>query len=347
MQIFRTEASVAHDPELFFRRGRMIPHPESAARFRVLEAALTGAGYALAEPADFGEAILHGVHDPGYVGFLKQAWDRRAEVDPDAEELLSTQFSRVQMNRRPGGLAGQIGFYTADTSTPIRAGTWRAVYGTAQAAAAAADAARADGFAYALCRPPGHHAFADCAGGFCYVNNTAVAAQRFLAAGAKRVAVLDVDVHHGNGTQGVFYRRADVLTVSLHADTSNYFPWFCGYADETGEGAGEGFNLNLPIAHGRGDEDFLAAVEAGLARIARFAPDALVVALGLDAAKDDPLGVLNVTTEGFARAAEAIAGRALPTAIVQEGGYLCDALPLNLIAFLQAFEARHPGTAHA
>ncbi|MGA0600281.1 histone deacetylase family protein [Caulobacter sp. KR2-114] len=343
MPVFRTAASFAHDPALFFRRGRMIQHPESAERFRVLEGALAGAGYALAEPADRGETILEGVHADDYVQFLKHAWARRAEVDADAEELLTTQFSRVQMNRRPGGLAGQLGFYTADTSTPIRHGTWSAVYGTAQAAAAAADAAGAAGFAYALCRPPGHHAFADCAGGFCYVNNTAVAAQRLRATGARRVAVLDVDVHHGNGTQGVFYRRADVLTVSLHADTSNYFPWFSGYADETGEGAGEGFNLNLPIAHGRGDEDFLAAVRTGLDRIAAASPDALVVALGLDAAEDDPLGVLNVTTDGFARAAEAIAAYGLPTAIVQEGGYLCEALPRNLLAFLGAFEGRHPG----
>lgn len=347
MQVFRTQASLAHDPSLFFRRGKMIAHPESAERFAVLDAALTAGGFAPAEPPDFGEVILAGVHHPDYVRFLKETWDRRAEVDPGAEELLTTQFSRVQMNRRPGGLAGQIGYYTADTSTPIRAGTWRAAYGTAQAAAAATDAALADGLAYALCRPPGHHAFADCAGGFCYLNNTAVAAQRFLDKGARRVAVLDVDVHHGNGTQGVFYRRADVLTVSLHADTSSYFPYFCGYADEIGEGLGEGFNLNLPIAHGRGDEDFQAAVQVGLARIAAFGADAIVIALGLDAAKDDPLGVLNVTTDGFTRAAEAIAAAGRPTAIVQEGGYLCDALPINLIAFLKAFEARHPGSSHA
>ena len=338
MLVFRTQASLAHDPKLFFRRGKIIPHPESAERFQVLEAALADAGYALNEPADLGEAILEAVHTADYVRFLKDTWDHRAEVDPEAEELLTTQFSRVQMNARPGGLAGQMGYYTADTSTPIRAGTWRAAYGTAQAAAAAADAALDQGMAYALCRPPGHHAFADCAGGFCYLNNTAVAAQRLRGRGARRVALLDVDVHHGNGTQGVFYRRADVLTVSLHADTSNYFPYFSGYADETGEGEGEGFNLNLPIAHGEGDEAFLAAVTTGLDRIGLFGPDAIVIALGLDAAKDDPLGVLNVTTEGFTRAAELIAARGLPTAIVQEGGYLCEALPRNLVAFLKAFE---------
>ena len=346
MKVFRTEASLAHDPAQFFRRGRMIAHPESAERFHLLEHALAGAGYALLEPADRGEAILKDVHAPDYVSFLRETWDRRAEVDPDADELLTTQFSRVQMNRRPGGLAGQMGFYTADTSTPIRAGTWRAVIGTAQAAAAAADAALEDGMAYALCRPPGHHAFADCAGGFCFLNNTALAAQRLRERGATRVAVIDVDVHHGNGTQGIFYQRSDVLTVSLHADTASYFPYFSGYADETGAGRGEGFNLNLPIAHGRGDEDFLAAIRAGLARIAAFGADAVVVALGLDAARDDPLGVLNVSTEGFARAAEAIAAFGAPTVIIQEGGYLCEALPINLVAFLRAFEARHPGRSH-
>lgn len=342
MQVFRSPLSVAHDPDWFFRRGKLIPHPESVERFEVLEAALRGAGYDVQTPPDRGTAILEGVHTPDYVEFLATAWDRRAEVDAEAVELLTTQFSRAQMNRRPGGLAGQLGFYTADTSTPIRAGTWSAIHGAAQSAAACADAALADGLAYALCRPPGHHAFADCAGGFCYVNNTAVAAQALLRGGAGRVAVLDIDVHHGNGTQGVFYARSDVLTVSTHADTATYFPYFCGYADETGEGDGLGFNLNLPLPHGVGDRDFLAAIETGLDRIAAHRPDAIVIALGLDAAEDDPLGVLKVTTEGFAAAGRTISARGWPTAIVQEGGYLCEALPRNLLAFLTNFETGRP-----
>jgi acetoin utilization deacetylase AcuC-like enzyme len=247
------------------------------------------------------------------------------------------------MHRRPDGLMGLLGYHTADTSTPIRAGTWRAVYGSAQAAISAADAAIAHGRAYALCRPPGHHAYADSAGGFCYVNNTAVAAQRLRSTLNASVAVLDIDVHHGNGTQGIFYERADVCTVSIHADPSNYFPFFSGYVDERGRGPGEGFNLNLPVPQGSGDEVFLDAVKHALERIRTYAPAALVIALGLDASEHDPIGALKVTTQGFGRAAEAIGALRVPTAIVQEGGYLCPSLPVNLVAFLGQF-ARHVTT---
>ncbi len=160
--------------------------------------------------------------------------------------------------------------------------------------------------AYALCRPPGHHAFADVAGGFCFINNSAVAAQR-LRKNAARVAILDVDLHHGNGTQGIFYARPDVLTVSIHADPVRFYPFFWGYADERGEGAGLGYNYNLPLERKSGDAVFLEALEAACKRIEAFAPEALVVALGLDAFEGDPFGGLSVSTPGFARIAEAIA----------------------------------------
>jgi acetoin utilization deacetylase AcuC-like enzyme len=187
--------------------------------------------------------------------------------------------------------------------------------------------------AYALCRPPGHHAFADVAGGFCFINNSAVAAQT-LRRQAARVAILDVDLHHGNGTQGIFYARPDVLTVSIHADPVRFYPFFWGHADERGEGAGLGYNLNLPLERKSGDEEFLAALEPAFRRIRAFAPEALVIALGLDAFKGDPFGGLSVTTPGFHRIAEAIGRLGLPMVVVQEGGYLCDALSDNLTAFL-------------
>jgi acetoin utilization deacetylase AcuC-like enzyme len=279
---------------------------------------------------------LRAVHSGAYLDFLADAWQRRAEFDPETDELLTTHFARPHMQRRPEGLVGLLGYYTADTSTPIRAGTWSAVYGSAQAAITAADTAMEHGRAYALCRPPGHHAYAESAGGFCYVNNTAVAAQRLRTSLDERVAILDIDVHHGNGTQGIFYHRSDVLTVSVHADTSNYFPFYSGYADEIGEGAGKGFNLNLPLAHGSGDAVFVAAIQRALERIASFEPRALTVALGLDASEHDPIGALKVTTQGFAAAGQAIGSLRVPIVAVQEGGYLCPALPVNLVAFLRA-----------
>lgn len=339
MLAFHHPDSALHAPEQFFRRGKLIAAPESPDRYRVLLASLAAGGHDLREAADQGLAPIAAVHDHAYLDFLETAWARRSELDANAEELLTTQFARVQMHSRSAGLINQLGYHTADTSTPIRADTWRAVYGAAQAAVAAADAAVEKGVSYALCRPPGHHAYADCAGGFCFLNNTAIAAQRLREKSDGKVAIIDVDVHHGNGTQGIFYRRDDVLTASVHAETSNYFPLFAGYADERGEGAGEGFNLNVPLEHGAGDAEVLAALDDVISRVCAFRPAAIVVALGLDAATEDPLGVFNVTQSGFAAISRRIARIGAPTALVHEGGYLCEALPRNLEAFLSAF---HP-----
>jgi acetoin utilization deacetylase AcuC-like enzyme len=341
LPIFYSADSVAHDPQKFFRRGTTIAHPEGVSRYQALWSAIAHEGFDLHQAADAGWGPLQAVHSQGYLDFLAQGWSRRGEIGVEIEELLTTQFARPQMHRKPDSLLGQLGYYCADTSTPLRAGTWAAVYGSAQCAVAAADAAIVAGRAYALCRPPGHHAFADSAGGFCYVNNTAIAAQRLLSAERPRIAVVDIDVHHGNGTQGIFYERNDILTVSIHADTANFFPFYSGYADELGRDTGLGFNLNLPLPHGSGDSEFLSALDSALARVRIFSPSALVVALGLDASEHDPLSVLKVTTLGFVRAAEAIGRLAIPTAIIQEGGYLGPALEVNLRSFLRRFDLVH------
>ena len=190
--------------------------------------------------------------------------------------------------------------------------------------------------AYALCRPPGHHAFAELAGGFCYLNNTAIAAQQLVLSGRK-VAILDVDLHHGNGTQGIFYDRPDVLTVSIHAHPERYYPFFWGYPDERGAGAGVGANLNLCLPRGSADDAFLRELDRALQAITLWGADTLVLALGLDAFAGDPFAGLAVTTQGFAQIGRAVAGLHLPTLIVQEGGYLCPELGENLAAVLNAF----------
>ena len=174
------------------------------------------------------------------------------------------------------------------------------------------------------------------AGGFCFLNNSAIAAQH-LRQHSRRVVILDVDLHHGNGTQGIFYRRDDILTISIHADPVRFYPFFWGHADERGEDAGLGYNLNLPLERKSGDMQFLEALEAAMRRIRAFGADSLVIALGLDAFEGDPFGGLSVTTEGFARMAQSIAGLGLPAVIVQEGGYLCDELGANLASFLTGF----------
>lgn len=342
MLVFYSKGSNAHAPGQYFRRGKLIAAPEGPQRFQALYNAAATAGHTLCEAADSGDAPIAAIHDPAYLRFLKTAWTRRSELGGDAataEEILTTQFARVQMHRRSDRLANELGCFTADTSTPIRHDTWAAVYGSAQCAIAAADAALEHGVAYALCRPPGHHAYADSAGGFCFLNNTAIAAQRLRERTGGRIAVLDIDVHHGNGTQGIFFERNDVLTVSIHAETSDYYPLYAGYADERGVGPGAGFNLNLPLAHGAGDKEVLSALAAAVERVREFAPDALVVALGFDAAAEDPLGVFEVTTDGFGAIATTIANLALPTALVQEGGYLCSTLAQNLTRFLHGLEA--------
>ena len=340
MLVLHSPASLLHDPADYFRRGKIVEHPEQARRYTILRDAVAGAGHALREAEDHGLASISAVHDAGYVEFLSSIWSRREELPGIGAEILTGHYARPQMSRLPTGLLGQLGFYMADTSTPVRAGTWEAIYGSAQAALEGVRVAINRHTAYALCRPPGHHAYAASAGGFCFLNNTAVAAQAIRGAMGGPVAILDIDVHHGNGTQGIFWERPDILTISIHADPSNYFPFYAGYSGETGGGAGEGFNRNFVLPEGTRDDAWLSAIADAMREIAQFRPAALVVALGFDASEHDPIGAFKVTTDGFSRAAEAIAAFGGPVLLVQEGGYLCEALPTNLVAFLAAFEAK-------
>jgi acetoin utilization deacetylase AcuC-like enzyme len=239
----------------------------------------------------------------------------------------------------PKHIVGRLGWHSADTACPIGPGTWSAACAATDVATTAAQLVlEGDDAAYALCRPPGHHAFRDLAGGFCFLNNSAIAAAH-LRLTHERVAILDVDVHHGNGTQGIFYERSDVLTVSIHADPSAYYPYVWGFAHERGVGEGIGANLNIPLPIGTGDDGYLAALDVAQKTIEAFAPGGLVVALGLDASEHDPLAGLAVTTDGFRRIGAAIARFGLPTVFVQEGGYLSDILGANLTAVLGGFEA--------
>jgi acetoin utilization deacetylase AcuC-like enzyme len=205
------------------------------------------------------------------------------------------------------GVIGRAGWYTADTACPIGPGTWEAAQAAAGCALAAAAEAAQGRSAYALCRTPGHHAYAARAGGHCYLNNAALAVEALRRAGAARVATLDIDSHHGNGTQGIFWERGDLLTVSVHADPNRYYPWFVGHAEERGAGAGEGCNLNLPLPFGAGDDAWLSAIAEGIAAIRAYGADTLVVPLGFDASEREPLAALAVGEDGFARAGAAIA----------------------------------------
>ncbi len=328
-----------HDPQHFMANGVILPSPEQPARARVLRAAAEAAGCAVRPPDDHGQGPIAAIHSAEYLTFLRTIHRRWSRIEGASEEVVPNIHPDGPGAGYPRSAVGQAGWHQADTACPIGARTWESAYWSAQTALTGAalvgDGARA---VYALCRPPGHHAYADRAGGFCFLNNAAIAAEALRARGL-RPAILDVDVHHGNGTQGVFLRRKDVLTVSIHADPARFYPFFWGHAQERGEGEGQGFNLNLPLARGVGDDGYLEALGAAFDRIRDFGADALVVALGLDAYENDPLRGLAVTTPGFARIGEAIGGLGLPTLLVQEGGYLCDALGDNLVSFLTGLRA--------
>jgi acetoin utilization deacetylase AcuC-like enzyme len=339
MQIVYSRDHEKHQPKTFIRRGAVVANPEVAARATTLLEAVRKAGHSIVAPDDYGPGPREAVHGKPYLDFLATIHDGWQRLAGAAEEVVPNIHPGRHMSRRPIGLAGLVGYHTADTACPIGAGTWEAAVASANVAVHAASLVLGgERAAYGLCRPPGHHAYADQAGGFCYLNNAAIAAQH-LRRTLGRVAILDVDVHHGNGTQGIFYERPDVLFVSLHADPSDYYPFFAGYADERGAGAGLGANLNLPLAPGSGDREVLAALDTALAAIAEFAPDALVVSLGFDASEQDPLGVLKVTSGGFAAMARRIEAAGLPTVLIQEGGYMSAVLGRNLAEFLAAFPA--------
>lgn len=341
MKAFFADEQRKHDPKAFLSSGAPKPNPEQPARVDRLLAGARTAGCEVVRPREQGLGPVSAVHTPEYLDFLERIFERWQRIEGASAEVIPNIHPLARDGTYPASAVGQAGYHMADTSCPISAETWDSALWSAWTAASAADDVQGGAsLAYALCRPPGHHAFADVAGGFCYINNSAVAAQR-LRSNAARVAILDVDLHHGNGTQGIFYRRDDVLTVSIHADPVRFYPFFWGHADERGEGPGLGYNLNLPLARRTADAGFLEALDAALRRIRAFAPEALVVALGLDAFEGDPFGGLSVTTPGFGRIGEAIGTLGLPTVIVQEGGYLCDALGDNLAAFLTGFAGRH------
>ncbi|MEX0900725.1 MAG: histone deacetylase family protein [Gammaproteobacteria bacterium] len=320
--------------------GRFVPAFEQPGRIDAVLAALEAAALGpviAAAPAD--ARALRGVHTDDYVGFLRDAWTlwRAQRGEHDA---LPLNWRAPGMRRiRPDSIDGLLSYYSFDAGTPITAGTWDAVLGATGAVLEAqrlvAAGARA---AFALTRPPGHHAGRNFYGGYCYANSAAIAAQAFRDGGAARVAVLDVDYHHGNGTQEIFYERADVLTVSIHADTRVTFPYFLGHADETGDGDGDGYHLNLPLPHGTAWNTYESALDAALLRVADHAPDAVVVSLGLDTFDGDPISHFRLQERDFAALGAMLATLDTPTLLVFEGGYAIEALGANTVAVLRGFD---------
>jgi len=338
MKVIYSDAHRGHDPQLFMVRGRLKRSNEQPERALRLLAAAEQDGHEIVAAQDFGAGPRAAVHTPAYLRFLETAYARWQRLDDPSDEVMPNIHPFPgEPCTYPDSVVGQAGFHLGDNACSIGAHTWAAATASAHVATHAAELVmQGERAAYALCRPPGHHAYADRANGFCYLNNTAIAAQQLRGA-HHRVAVLDIDVHHGNGTQGIFYRRADVLTISLHADPRHFTPFFTGHAHERGSGDGEGYNINLPLPLGTGLETYLPALRDACASIRAYAPGALVVALGLDIHERDPYQGMRIETAGFAPLLAEIARLGLPTVLVQEGGYLSADLGPNLASALRGF----------
>ncbi|ANF56843.1 histone deacetylase family protein [Halotalea alkalilenta] len=333
MKAFYHPDQALHHPRSYFSRGMMRTPQEIPQRVEHLVAAARGLGFELRVPDDAGAAPIGAVHGFDYLRFLESAYRRWKEVPEDwGEEVISNIFVRSPNPLR--GVLGEAARYIADGSAPIGEHTWRSAYWSAQSAIAGADALiEGDRRAYSICRPPGHHARIDGAGGFCFLNNAAIAAQRLRASGLERVAVLDTDMHHGQGVQEIFYARRDVLYVSIHGDPENFYPAVSGFEEERGEGLGEGYNLNLPMPHGSDEALFFSKLDQSLSALSLYQPQVLVLALGFDIFERDPQAKVTVSSAGFERLGRTIGELDIPILVVQEGGYYLEGLEENARRF--------------
>jgi acetoin utilization deacetylase AcuC-like enzyme len=337
MQTYYHPDHIHHDPGVLPQPvgGSAGYYSEVAERGVLLHDAVRTADFGpIAAPSDHGLAPIHAVHGRSMVHFIRTAYDRMATETGREHVVVPENFAVWRAPARVGkSIWAELGHYCYDTSSPIFARTWDAAYWSAQCAVnAAAEIDRGAPVAYALCRPPGHHAGPDLYGGFCYLNNAAIAAQ-WLAGKGARVAIVDVDYHHGNGTQAVFYARNDVLFCSVHADPDADYPFYWGFADERGEDAGLGYNLNIPLPLGTDVAGYLAALDHALGYVGNFGADVLVLSLGFDTYVDDPVGGFRLTTADYAAVGARLAARTLPTVVVQEGGYCRPALAANVTSF--------------
>jgi acetoin utilization deacetylase AcuC-like enzyme len=343
MITFFNHLHAQHQGKLEMFRGALVPCFEVPARIDHVLAELQRRGVGTVQPPHaFNASALERIHSPRYLDFLARAWGDWVALDPanaQRDALPSVWPTRsFRTDVVPDNFAARMGLFSFDAGTPLTSGTWvAAVAGAHCALSAAQQVVQGDRAAFALSRPPGHHAGADFFGGYCFLNNAALAAQHLRDSGVARVAVLDVDYHHGNGTQSIFYDRADVFFASLHGDPRTEYPFFLGHADEIGVGAGLGCNLNIPLARGTGFEVWFAALEQALAAITRFGAQALVVSLGMDTFAGDPISGFTLTSDDYLRVGERLAQAGLPTVLVFEGGYAVAEVGINAVNVLQAF----------
>jgi acetoin utilization deacetylase AcuC-like enzyme len=344
MKLFFDPTQLSHQPQQFMMAGRVVAPFENPDRVVMLSERLAAIGLILTHPGNKGMLPIRAVHDARYLAFLETAyaeWQKFPNAGPEVwPNIHPYRGTGADLNRAEppvGNIIGQAGWYIGDMACAIGEGTWAAAYASAQTAIATANAVVAgDNSAFGLCRPPGHHAYKDRASGFCFLNNAAIAAQQ-LRSQFNKVAILDFDTHHGDGTQAIFYDRADVFVGSCHTDPTHYYPYYSGFAGETGRGAGLGANLNIPLAPGSTNAEYVAACEKLIFAAYTFGAEAIVLSAGWDAHKDDPLSKLAVTTEAFATIGALFGKVNLPIVILQEGGYSLTAAGEAAPAFVKAF----------
>ncbi len=320
--------------------GQLVYPHERPSRMEYILKRLTETGFGqIHAPDDFGIGPILAIHEADFVEFLVNAWTDWEKEGFKGEAIASNWPAKRMSQKRPNNIEGKLGYYSLAAETSISKGTWEASYASAQVALTAVERVRKGArSAFALCRPPGHHATADMYGGYCFLNNAAIAAQHLHDKGATRVAILDVDFHHGNGTQDIFYNRDDVLFVSLHGDPMYAFPYYLGHAEETGVGAGQGYTTNFPMPPKTDFEDWRKALLQGLAKIADFTPDALIISLGVDTFENDPISFFKLKSDDYFALGADIAAVGLPTLFVMEGGYDIEEIGVNTVNTLIGFE---------
>jgi acetoin utilization deacetylase AcuC-like enzyme len=340
MDVIYSDLHRAHRGEFEFFAGKLVPCYEKPERADAVLAALTACRMEVSGPEPFSLAPIERVHAPRYLRFLARAWTMWNALGNERDALPDVWPIRgFRHDIEPDDFIAQLGLYSFDTATPLTAGTWSAARAAAEVALTAQRRiAAGERAAFALTRPPGHHAGADYFGGYCYINNAAVAAQACIDGGAARIGILDVDYHHGNGTQSIFYERADILVQSIHGDPKSEYPFFLGHADETGSGAGTGYNCNYPLPAGSGAAVWFDALETASKRIAGYGPDALVVSLGVDTFVRDPISRFRLDTSDYLRLGARLAALRLPTLFVFEGGYAVAEIGENVANVLRGFE---------
>ncbi|MBU0799857.1 MAG: histone deacetylase family protein [Alphaproteobacteria bacterium] len=340
MKTIFADKHVLHDPGIEVDGGRIETCAEKPSRTETVRKAIADNNIgAIIAPGSYGIDKITAIHNADYIEFLRTAHGAWLESGREGPAFATNFNSQHHSQTPPQAIGGRMGFYICDTSVSLTAGSWEAAEQGAHAALTALDCViGGDKAAFSLSRPPGHHASAGMGGGYCLLNNAAIAAQAFIDGGhGQKVAILDVDYHHGNGTQDIFYQRSDVLYASLHADPAVDFPYFLGYAQEIGAGAGAGFNHNYPMPLGTTWERYREALRNALQKINDFGADLLIVSLGVDTYKDDPISQFKLDSPDYITMGADIAGLSRPTLFVMEGGYAVDAIGTNVVNTLNGY----------